>query len=375
MMRFVVLIIAMFMMLWGDDNITDDTNESNQTQELYIDQVTNGLDSMHEYVSHKLKVFSSNVDAELSDLACELDEDNTTIGRKTKYRCEHNASASMSEYVSDFFRDETFLDVNNRSYLRMRLGSEFSEKEAPLWQLALNFNLNLPYARDSLNLFVGEDVEDEISEKLPTPEANDPSFGLRYFIPDVVENFKSNFTVGTRGINPYARIYARYNIDYADWRIYPIQEIEYRGDNTMQQWGYYERTRFYFDRKIAKREMVRFMLYRSTEEEKFGQRYGAVAAYFNTLTSKHIGYSGYLSVGGDSRFYKNNPNYLPKGYEHSGIDTYRIGSVLKQRLYKEWLFYEIEPIMDWSRQYHFDHNAMIKFNLEFWFGDVQKIDL
>ena len=368
MLRLLFIIASMPVLLWSDDNTTIDNNESNISDKPYINHVTEGLDTVHEYVSHKVKVISCNVDAELSDWANELDDNNTTVGRKTRYERDYNASAGMSEYISSFFRDETFFDVNNRSYMRVRLGSEFSEKEAPTWQLNFGFNLKLPYVRDSLNLFVGEDVEDEISEGVPTPEADDPSFGLRYFFPDIIENFQSNFTMGIRGIDPYARLYFRYNVDYADWRIYPVQEVEYRSDNTYRTWGYYERTRLYFDRKIAKREMVRLMVYRSSEEEKFGQHYGTVFSYFNTLSVKNIVFNGYLALSGDSRYYKNNPGY--DGYKHSGIDSYRVGTVFKQGLYKEWLFYEIEPIMDWSRQYHFDHNAMIKLNLEFWFGKM-----
>lgn len=361
-----MLLVLLYLNAHAEDNVSIDANA---TQKLYIDHFTDGLDTMHSYVSHKVKVLSSNVDAELTDVAHDLDGNESTIGAKTQHQQEHNASATMSQYVGSFFKDETFLDVNNQSYLRMRIGPERNSKEGNKWKLKLNFNINLPHTQDSLNLFIGEDAEEEMDEQIGVPERDDPNIGLRYFAPDVMENFKSNFTLGVRGINPYARFYMRYSMDYENWRIYPTQELEYLSEDNMGFWGYAEETRLYCDRKMGTREMLRLLFHRSSEAQKEGQRYGTSLSYFNTLNKKRIGFNAYVSLSGDSRYYENHPEYEPKGYERTGIDMYRVGVIFRQGLYKDWLFYEIEPTLEWARKYHFDRNEIVKFNLEFWFGN------
>ncbi len=364
-MRCSVVVISLLALMCGA--LADEPHDTNESK-LYIDHVTDGLDTMHDYVSHKVKVFSSNVDEELTSFTTS-DDSNESASQKKKHD-DNNASASMSDYVSNFFRDETFLDSNNRSYLRIRLGYEWNQKENNELQLRVNFNLNLPHTQDSLKLFIGEEIDEDIERIDSTPDKERPSVGVRYFAPEFLDRLKTDVSVGVSGLDPNARLYLRYNMDFYDWRIYPTQEFRYGSEDYMTVWGYEEQTRLYFDRKISKLEMMRFLLFRNSESFKEGQRYGMSVSYFNTLNKRHVGFNTYAAISGDSRYFENHPDYIPKGHEHTGIDSYRLGVVWKQGLYKDWLFYDIEPLVEWQRKYYYDENYIVRFNLEFWFGHI-----
>ncbi|MEA1920175.1 MAG: hypothetical protein U9N52_10070 [Campylobacterota bacterium] len=341
-----------------------ENNESNASEKLYIDHFIEGVDDMHKYVSHKVKVVSSNADEQVTDWAYEIDGNETREMRKKKTPKDGNVSASMSDYFSDFFKDETYLNANNKSYLRVRIGPEFNMREPHQWKASFGFNLNLPYTEDSLKIFVGEDVDADLNDKTPDPNAADPSVGMKYFIPEFVEDLDIDFSVGITGINPFVRGQIQYPFDFYDWRLRPVQEVQYSIEDEME-----EETRMYFDRRISSSEMVRLFLKRKSETQKLGQRYSAQISYFNTLAYE-VGFNNYIAVSGDSQYFKNNPDYIPDGREHSGIDNYRVGMVWKQQFFREWLFYEIEPVVEWDRRYRFDENYIFKATLELWFGKI-----
>ncbi len=358
-----LLLYCFSLMLYGEGNTT---NETNTSQKMYIDSFTEGLDSVHEYVTHKVKVVSSNADKQVTDWAHAIkDDDNkTTTEAETKKDEELGVSTSMSNYFGDFFKDETFLNANNESYLRVRLGPEFNQNDGNRWEASFSFNLNLPHTQDSLKLFIGEDVDADLNDKVPNPEANDPSLGMKYFIPEFVNGLETDFTAGITGINLFVRTQLQYPFDFHDWRLRPVWRVQYSVEDEFK-----EETRMYFDRRISSSEMVRLFLKRETETQKFGQRYFAQISYFNTLKYK-VGFNNYIAVSGDSEYFRNHPDYIPDGYEHSGIDNYKVGAVWKEQFFRKWLFYEIEPIVEWDRRFYYEENYIVKATLEFWFGEI-----
>ena len=136
--------------LCAESNSSVENNDTNETK-LYIDHFLEGMDSMHGYVSHKVKVVSSNVDAQLTDWTATVDGQENNITKQRHTPADGNASVSMSEYFSSFFKDENFLNANNKSYLRVRFGPEWNQKASNQWKAQFSFNLNLPYTQDRNN--------------------------------------------------------------------------------------------------------------------------------------------------------------------------------------------------------------------------------
>lgn len=318
------------------------------------DSSVNGIDSLHDYLSHKIRVFSSNVDGELASWA----------GKEH----ERNATQGVSDYFSSFFRDETFFNRHNRSYFRLRSGLDWRDREADRWVTQINFNLSLPYTQDAFDLMIGEEIEDDLEDKRRNPKAADPSVGVRWHLPRIIEPIETNFIVGVRGIDLFARGYMRLNMNLGGWRIYPVQSVEQGFVETMARGRLFEETRLFFDRRLSPSQMVRFVLRRSSDTDRLGQLYGASLSYYNSFGKHSAGVQLYGAVSGDTRYFANHPAYVPDGHERTGIDTCRSGVVWKEQIWRSWLYYEIEPAVEWDRVYNYGAHYLLLANLEFWFG-------
>jgi hypothetical protein len=360
----IFMLVMLSLSLYADTNTTTENNETNSSEKLYIDRFADELDSIHSYVTHKVKVVSSNADEELVDWTYAIDKNDSTEGPKAKKRKEDNASVTLSKYFSDFFKDETFLNANNESYLRVRIGPTFNMRDKHKFEASFNFNLNLPHTEDSLKIFVGEDVDADLNDKTPEPDVKDPSVGIKYFLPEFVKDLQTDFSAGTSGVNLFVRAQIQYPFSFYDWYLRPLQKIQYSIEDEIE-----EETRMYFDRRVSSTEMFRILLKRESETNKEGQRYSAQVSYFNTLEYS-VGFNNYIVISGDSQYFKNNPEYVPDGHEHSGIDNYRIGMVWKQQFFRKWLFYELEPMVEWDRRFYYDENYILKATLELWFGEI-----
>lgn len=51
-------------------------------------------------------------------------------------------------------------------------------------------------------------------------------------------------------------------------------------------------------------------------------------------------------------------------------ETYATSIRYRQRAFRSWFFYEVEPFVDWIRADGFNTNPGIAFRIEFWFGDT-----
>lgn len=65
-------------------------------------------------------------------------------------------------------------------------------------------------------------------------------------------------------------------------------------------------------------------------------------------------------------FLEEEPEWRDQGYS--------LSVRLRQRLYRPWFFVEVEPFLDWNRDYDFQTNPGIVLRTEFWFGDRSRAD-
>ena len=344
--------------LYGASN--DENGTENNASIFDQEYWDNKIDTSHEYISHKVQVISSNVDKQAVDILSDANET-----KESENDVNGSTTSALSDYFSGFFKDERYLDNNNRSYLRVRLSPEYNKLDKNRWRIDFSFYLNLPHTEDSLKLFIGEDIEDQLDNKTPNPDAGDPNVGVKYFFPEFVQKLNISLTGGVSGVDPYARFVIRYPFHIDSWLFEPYQRIEYSIDD---EW--YEETILYFDKRLSSRDMFRLRLQRESETHMYGQRLSAVLSYFNTLKYDQ-GINAYIAVVGDTEYFKNHPEYIPtKSCESVGIDNYCVGVVWKEQFYREWLFYEIEPIIEWDRRYRYDENYIFRATLEAWFGNI-----
>lgn len=323
------------------------------------------MDTFHAGVTHTVHVFSSNADHQLASWS----GDERAKQSKRSTPKDGNASEGLSHYFSQLFRDETYLYGSEASYLILRLGIETNKEEGPKFLNEIKFAISLPQMQKQLQIFIGDPRKDEDKQVVDEQGNIDDTtaVGARYFIPEIIDNFHTDVSAGFRGLgNPFVQGRMEYPIDFYDWLIRPIQFLEYSVKREV-----YEESDLYFDRRISVSEMVRLLLKRSTETQKVGMQYSSTLSYFNS-SHYQTGLRTYVGLSGETQV--NEGRYENPRYDdvdpHSGVYRYTVGMSWKSSFLRPWLFYEIEPRVDFDMLYNWRPNYVARFWLEFYFGDI-----
>ena len=346
-------------------NLLADTKESNcsNTEEEALKSTLNkepsiydtllSLDYIQSNISKKVLIFSSNLDHSLTNYA----ENNTNTSDK-----ELPTLYGIVNLYDNFFKDETYLSTTNKSYIRLKLGAQVNAEEGFEPFSSVRVNLRLPKTEKSLYLFIGE--EDAVDE---TKTINDtPSVGIKYVL-DNLDILNVNLFTGFRGIsNPFVKLRFQYPIAFKHLLFRPIQYIEYSNQDEFK-----EETQFYFDHRLDNKiDLIRLSLSRYTQTRLNGMNYSAQLSYISTL--KHsVGFQVYTLIQGQTEVQTTEPantkyNVIPT----KGIYNYSTGIIWRQQLFKKYLFYELQPLVEFNQQYNYNANYIFRAHIELYFGNI-----
>jgi len=336
-----------------------------QEEEGWFESTMGYLDVFHASLTQTVHVFSANTDRQLASWSG--DENATRTPRATPR--EGNASEGMSAYFDRLFHDDTYLYSSEASYLILRLGLETNKEKGPSFLNELRFAISLPHTQKQLQIFIGDPLEDENKQIVnDAGRINETTaVGARYFVPEFIDNLRTDLSAGFRGINnPFVQGRVEYPINFYDWLIRPVQYVEYSVKRK-----FYEESDLYFDRRISQQEMVRLQLQRSTETKKVGMQYSAALSYFNTLRFS-TGFRTFVGLSGETTI--NEGRYADPHYDDVdpkvGVYRYSVGGSWKASFLRPWLFYEIEPRVDYDMLYNWRPNYVVRYWFEIYFGDT-----
>jgi len=336
-----------------------DSNNTKDDIEPSIYEKLLSLDYIHSNISQKVLIFSSNLDHRVKTWV--KNDNNASSEEKEAY-----SLYSMVSLYDDFFKDTTYLSTTNRSYIRLRWGLEQNHEEGLNNINNIRVNLRLPKTEDALYIFIGDDEDDETKTFNNKDEERQTSVGVKYVL-DNLDILNVSVFGGFRGVtNPFIKLRAQYPIAFKYILFRPIQYVEYAYEDEFR-----EETRFYFDHRLQnKTDLIRLMLKRYTKTYLDGMNYSAQLSYLSTV--KHsVGYQVYTSMQGQTQAQSSKPqnkkyNITPK----AGIYNYKTGIVWKQQFFKKYLFYELQPFVEFDQQYDYNANYVFRANLELYFGDI-----
>lgn len=332
--------------------------EDNGTNWFFYRNIIRGMDRFQHYLSHKVTVFSSNLDRRFSAPDDEMPK------QIAQYDNEHKSQATytISKGFGAFFKDETFLDATNRSYVRLRGGYEYNQRGGNSYLHNITARIRLPRTEDRLQLFIGGEGKEEsvLSEGGVDNEHTD--IGVKYFIPTLFKLLNASASVGFSGVdNPYVKGRLGYPFFFKAWLFRPVQQAMYSVENEFQEW-----TNFYFDKKTSQDAMFRLLLQRSTQSGIDGMNYMFQVSYFNTR--RHgTGLNRYLSINGRTKDLAD--PYANGEKPQEGVYSYAVGAIWRQKLGRDYLFYQLQPIVDFHEEYDYKANAIFKVTLECYFGN------
>lgn len=325
------------------------------------------LDYIQKSISQKVLIFSSNLDHTVKSWV--KDDTNTSVKEVKKCIEEEKEAYSLFSMVSlydDFFKDETYLNTTNKSYIRLRWGIEQNQKEGFDYFNNIRVNLRLPKTEDALYLFIGDDEDDETNTINNGNVEKSTSVGVKYVL-DNLDVLNVSVFGGFKGItNPFMKLRMQYPIAFKHLLFRPIQYVEYSYEDEFK-----EETKLYFDHRLKnKKELIRLSLGRYTQTYLDGMNYSAQLSYLSTI--KHsVGFQIYTGFQGQTQTQTSTPantkyNITPA----PGIYNYDTGIVWKQQFFKKYLFYELNPLVEFSQQYDYNANYIFRANLELYFGDI-----
>jgi hypothetical protein len=324
------------------------------------------LDYIHSNVSQKILIFSSNLDHTVEGWVND-DEKTSKEDVEKSIQEEEKAYAlfSIVNLYDDFFKDDTFLSTTNKSYIRIRWGAQHNQEEGFSFLNNICVNLRLPRTEDALYLFIGDDEDDE-TKTFNNNNDKSTSVGVKYML-DNLDVLNGSIFGGFRGVtNPFIKLRVQYPIAFKDFLFRPIQYVEYAYEDEFK-----EETQLYFDYRLkSKKELIRLSLRRHTETYLDGTYYSSQLSYLSTI--KHgLGIQVYTNLSGRTQVETTKPantkyNITPT----TGIYNYSTGIVWKQQFFKKYLFYELQPLVEFAQQYDYNANYIFRANFELYFGDI-----
>lgn len=363
---FFIIIFILTLNIFAKQTENIDTPKETLNTEPSLYEKLLSLDYIHSNISQKILIFSSNLDHTVKGWV--KDDDNASLGDAKKSTKEEEEAYTLYSIVSlydDFFKDETFLSTTNRSYIRLRWGAEQNQEEGFSYLNNIRVNLRLPKTEDALYLFIGDD-EDDYTKTINNNEDKTTSVGIKYML-DNLDVLNTSVFGGFRGItNPFIKLRMQYPIAFKYLLFRPVQYIEYSYEDEFK-----EETKLYFDHRLeSKTELIRLSLDRYTQTYLSGMNYSSQLSYLNTI--KHgVGIQLYTGFQGQTQAQTTKAentkyNITPT----AGIYNYNTGIIWKQQFFKKYLFYELQPLVEFSQQYDYNANYIFRANLELYFGDI-----
>ena len=335
--------------------------EDNRTKDVEVGEMN--IDGLQEYWSHKVLIFSSNVDQMFSyGLEDEENLSTTSDNRFTKPQFVHEKDQETYQTFlgfDDFFKDETHLDMNNQSYVKVSGGYEYDHRGESSFVHTLSARIKLPKTQEKLHIFIGEETQD--AHSLRQPSLNE-GIGIKYYFPSLYGRLFSNASIGFSGINnPYVKTRIEYPVIFDNWLIKLSQNFKYSLESHFDEW-----TNIYFDRKLSDQEVLQLLLRRSTNSEVRGMDYLSQISYMRTR-KYDVGYTYYISCNGRTKDLSD-LQYDNRLTPQEGVYEYATGAIWRQKLIGDYLFYQVEPIVSLHEQYNYKPNYLFKLTLDLYFG-------
>lgn len=263
--------------------------------------------------------------------------------------------ASFADWIDTFFAGDRVYDEIQESHVKYYAQQTYFDKDGPSFYSKLKVKLVFPKTEKRLKLLIESEEDDEETPQqsiATVPENTDPSIGLRFVEKkSTLWRIHSDALVRRRSKwEIIGRLRIRRRIDNGPW-IYRISEYI----NLVSTDGLSEKTKLDIDNALGEKFLFRSSTFATWKNINGYFDYGQDFSLFQTLNKKRaITYqTGIRAIS------EHNPHtinyYLTMGY--------------RVQAHKDWLFYEINPAINYPIENNFNPIKSISFRLEVVFND------
>lgn len=355
----------------------DDINESVDINKSYLDHMHDAMDmKVHEWgvdidgtVLGIYEFFGENEETNSTNLnvsnTINKDENKTIdVNSSIEKKSQKTTVLTEREIVDEFFLTRRLLEERDESYVRVSYSHVLHSLQNEERDFSVRARLGLGRSKKHLKLFI-EDLKNDSSENIGKPTSNDSgAIGIERASKKRF-GIKPRYSIGFRGIYPFARARYNYDTDFGKWHFEPIQTFVYSMKDEFS-----EITELFLDRKISSHELIRFALDRGTRSHVKGMHYDGFVQYFWT-PKKHRALNVNLGFNGSTKYINTIIEGTPPvTKEENRVFNYLFQVKWREQFWKEWLFYEVAPGVNYHEQHDYRPNYNILFKIDMFFGHV-----
>jgi len=271
-----------------------------------------------------------------------------------------------SELIRRFYGDlETAYDVEG-THIRITPRATFSERSAHRYKVDFSARLRLGDISERLTFFADsydtdhdtmeEVFSDRYRKELERERSEGATAGLTYLLTDRVTH-QLSLSGGLRfrpEPSPRLRLRGRIRKSFDVWHSEFAQSLFWdRSD------GFGEKSQIKFDRPIGEQYLFRLSSSAVWSELSRGVDWGHFASFFGYFSARR---SAAIKAG-------------LRGHTHPSTVTeqYLVRVPYRQRVFRDWLFLEIEPGLDFFREDNYEIAPLINLKLDIIIGSFERI--
>ena len=239
---------------------------------------------------------------------------------------------AMVEWMDDFFGDPTYDLEKAESYLRLEFDNDWEQGQGSDFGVRLRGKVQLPKISQRVDLLFSEEDGDS-ADREEREDIDNVSLQV-----NVREGDRSRFdaTMGfsSGNLKPGVRYRSEGDLDFGRSYRY-VQRLQYEDDEKFFTIGQADLFQAFNDRDVM-RWTNRIKWGENTEGAEWRTRL-SLFQRFKQDTKRPLAMNHFVSVRGETR---------PTSF----IKNYRLGTVWRRQVYRDFLFVEMEPAMNYRRR-------------------------
>lgn len=274
---------------------------------------------------------------------------------------------ATAHWLDEFFSDPRVESEESKTRVKVRFSLLAEDGEGFEYDVRAGVRLDLPILKNRLQLLIAGDPEDDNDfqaltgrEGVPPELADDEenlSIALRYFWKRTVKrNVSVRSGVRFRSGMPHLYLEPRYRqtVPLDDWIFRFTQRVIGITDGTVRA-----RTTVDFERALREKLFFRFTLDGTWDKDEHGYFYTVGPSLYQPLSPRRV------LVYSWSNSYVTHPNHR--------LESYGLSVRYRQRIWRDWLYYEVIPQINFPRDENFDVTPGIGLRLEMVFGHYRQL--
>lgn len=263
-----------------------------------------------------------------------------------------------AKWFDSFFAIDEEEETSPKTLARIRLGYEPRARDWQVFTQKFRLRVKLPNLENKVDIIFSDEDDDDNSKdqnnsgRALTGDQNDDSFtaAIRLINIDTIDDFVDS-RIGISGGDIFAKVRAKIQADFSERHLFKFQpSIFYYLDD-----GFGSRLFFEYDFNFAEKKQFRANYSIKTSEAFKGTRWRNGYYYLHQLDRFRASALGVVIAG------ENNGG---RGFV---VDNYTLSWRYRVNAYRRWLYFEIEPFIEWPEDVNYKTTPGIALRVEGYF--------